>query len=96
LKLVNEVIDFCQNNKIKLIILGPPMRNNTLLEGILSKRLGRFMKKKLLIPKENFVDGSDQTADGELLFKNNGIFATEKYHALIASRILEKLFPFLN
>ena len=54
------------------------------------------MKKSLTIPQENFISGSDLIKDGENLFEKNGIYATEKYHELIATRLLEKIFPTID
>jgi citrate lyase beta subunit len=93
LDLINEVIDLCRSNNIKLIILGPPIRENTLVEKYLSKKLDSFMRKSLSISKENFVSGSDLYKNGDRLFKENGIYANENYHELIAERLLEKIMP---
>ncbi len=93
LNLINEVIDLCRINNIKLIILGPPIRTNTLMEKYLSKKLDNFMGKSLSISKDNFVSGSDLFKKGDRLFKENGIYANENYHELIAERLLEKILP---
>lgn len=96
LDLVNEVIEFSRRNNIELFIIGPPIRTNTIMERLLSKKLEKFMKKSLTIPQENFISGSDLIKDGENLFEKNGIYATEKYHELIATRLLEKIFPTID
>ena len=92
LELINEIILFCKDNSIKLYILGSPIRTNTLTEKYLSLKLNKFMRKSLNIAEENFINGSDLTDNGELLFRN-GIYATEKYHKLIANRIFERILP---
>ena len=96
LDLVNEVIEFSRKNNIKLFIIGPPIRTNTIMERLLSKKLEKFMKKSMTIPQDNFISGSDLIKDGENLFEKNGIYATEKYHELIAARLLEKIFPTID
>lgn len=96
LDLVNEVIEFSRRNNIKLFIIGPPIRTNTIMERLLSKKLEKFMKKSMTIPQDNFISGSDLIKDGENLFEKNGIYATEKYHELIAARLLEKIFPTID
>lgn len=96
LDLVNEVVEFSRRNNIELFIIGPPIRTNTIMERFLSKRLEKFMKKSLTITKDNFVSGSDLIKNGENLFEKNGIYATEKYHELIATRLLEKISPTID
>jgi len=91
LKLINEIINFSKRNNIQLVIIGPPMRTNTLIERFLSKKLDRFIKKSLLISSDNFISGSDLISNGKPLFKKNGIYANEEYHELIAERMSTKM-----
>ena len=95
LDLINEIILFSRRNNIKLYILGSPIRTNTLVEKCLSQKLNKFMRKSLNIAEENFVNASDFIDNGKLLFKN-GIYANEKYHKLIAKRILERILPTID
>lgn len=96
LELVNEVIEFSKGNNIKLLIVGPPIRTNTMIESLLSKKLDKFMRKSLTVTQDNFVSGSDLIKNGERLFKENGIYANEKYHELIAEKMLEKILPTID
>jgi len=95
LDLVNEVIEYSRMNNIKLFILGPPIRANTRIERLLSKRLDKFIRKAPTIVQDNFISGSEPIKNGEYLFKN-GIYANEKYHELIAERMLEKIQPTID
>lgn len=90
LKLVNEVIEFTKRKNIKLIIVGPPLRTNTLAEEYLSRRLDSFMRKSLAVSPNEYISGSDLFTDGEPLFRN-GIYANERYHKLIGERIFKKI-----
>lgn len=96
LELINDVIAFSKGNNIKLLIFGPPIRTNTMMESLLSKKLDKFMRKSLTITQDNFVSGSDLIKNGERLFKKNGIYANEKYHELIAEQMLEKILPTID
>jgi len=91
LKLIDEVILFCKTNNIPLLIMGPAIRTNTYMEKTISKRLERYMKKKIVISEDKFIKGSDLTHNGNKLFENNGIHANKFYHKLIADRIANKL-----
>ena len=94
--LVNEVIEFSRRNNIKLVILGPPIRTNTIIEKLLSNKLDKYIRKSRNLIDVNFVSGSDLIKNGGNLFKKNGIYANEKYHELIAERILEKILPTID
>jgi len=54
------------------------------------------MRTSLAMTQDNFVSGSDLIKNGEYLFKKNGIYANEKYHEMIAERILEKILPTID
>lgn len=96
LDLVNEVIELSKSNTIKLVIIGTPIRTNTIMERRLSKKLDRFMKKSLDLTQDTFISGSDLMKNEDNLFEKNGIYATEKYHALMAERLLEKITPIID
>jgi hypothetical protein len=89
--LVDELMIYCTENKIPFYIMGPAVRTNVSMEKIISKRLDKFMKKRLAISKDDIISGSDLEKDGQQLFQKNGIHANEFYHDLIAERIIDKL-----
>jgi citrate lyase beta subunit len=92
LSLVKDVIEFCNNRKIKVIILGPAIRSETFFEAILSKKLEKFMSKSLKNADANYIFGLVKHQDkGKKYFQENGIHATELYHTLIANRIYEAI-----
>ena len=89
MKFVNEIQHYCHENKIKLILLGPPIRNNTNGERFLSKRLERFMEKNFSTAEDDFISGTIQ--NHQSYFSREGIHANENYHMLIAGRFFEKM-----
>ena len=95
-KLITEVIEFGDSKRIELIILGPPIRTNTIVERFLSRKLDRFIRKFLIDTPVKFISGSDQFRNGENLFQKNGIYANEKYHELIAERLFEMILPSID
>ena len=91
LKLIDELLLFCNANNIPIMIMGPAIRTNTSMEKIISKGLEKFMKKNIVVSEDKFINGSDLIKDGNKLFQNNGIHANKYYHKLIADRIENKL-----
>jgi len=91
LNLINEIINFCKQENILLVIMGTAIRTNTKMEHFLSKKLDTFIKKSLVISKDNFISGSDTIKDGRNLFHDDGIHATEYYHELIADKLSENI-----
>ncbi len=91
LALINQLILYCNANNIPLLIMGPAIRTNTLLEKIISKKLETYMKKNINVSEDKFIIGSDLIKDGKKLFQDNGIHANKYYHKLIADRIVNKL-----
>jgi len=91
-KLILDVVNYCQDQNIKLVMLGPALRTNTSYEPILCRRLNDTLKNKLKNKAITFVDGLDEcSGNHEQLFQDNGIHATEHYHQLIAERLYNKL-----
>lgn len=90
--LAEEVIGFCDNHTIKLIILGPAMRSSTIMEKIFSKKLERFISGSLRGLDIKYVFGQEKhRVNGKKYFKDNGIHATELYHDLIAGRLFQEI-----
>ncbi|HZV69439.1 MAG TPA: aldolase/citrate lyase family protein [Saprospiraceae bacterium] len=87
LKLLNNVIDFCKMKNIQLLVLGPAIRTNTIMEKLLSRKLDTFFRKALPISSEQFISGADLERNGEPVFEKNGIYVNEKYHEVIAERM---------
>jgi citrate lyase beta subunit len=94
--LANEIISYCDKNKIKIIILGPGLRSNTFVEKILSKKLNSYISEKIKITNTEYVDGLvPHSHNGLRYFNENGIHATENYHELIANRLFLKFEKFI-
>jgi len=90
LGLVKEVINYCCDNKIKLILLGPNLRSNTKYEPGLCKDLDKFIRKS--IKDTDYINGLETLSpSGKPLFNENGIHVNEKYHQLIAERLFNAL-----
>ncbi|MBI4930811.1 MAG: hypothetical protein HY841_08625 [Bacteroidetes bacterium] len=87
LNMVNEIINFCKQQNIFLIVMGPAIRTNNKMENFLSKKLDAFFKQSLLAAKEIFISGSEMAKDGRDLFHDDGIHVNEYYHELIADRL---------
>jgi hypothetical protein len=92
LHLVNSVIDFCAENRIRLFILGPAIRSNTYIEHLISVNLENYFSRSLTGMKDNYIFGLDKHVINSVrYFNRNGTHATERYHELIASRLYEKI-----
>ncbi len=87
-ELIQDVSNYCEKEKIKFIILGPPLRTNTFFEKILSKRLIKYAKDKFS-KKNIFIDGHFTKSKNTVFFKPNGIHANENYHNEISNKIFQ-------
>ena len=88
--LVSSVINYCQYLDIKVIILGPAARCNTISEPTLCRELDGYFKKKLEDKNIIYIDGLDGHSENlEPYFHSNGIHVTERYHELIAGRLYD-------
>ena len=91
-QLVNSVIEYCKENKIKLYILGPAIRSNTFMEKIISGNLENYFSEQLTGMKEFYISGLYKNEKDDVkYFNENGTHATEKYHELIAERLYGKI-----
>jgi citrate lyase beta subunit len=63
LSLVKEVINYCQNKEIKLIILRPALRSNVFIETLFSRKLDNFMSRTL--KNINYVSGLEKHFEGK-------------------------------
>jgi citrate lyase beta subunit len=90
--LVSDVINYCRNIGIKLVIIGPATRSNTSLEPALCRELDDYFKKRLKDKDITYIDGLERfSALLEPYFHSNGIHATERYHELIAGRLYDAI-----
>jgi len=89
--LVRNISDFCSEKSIQFYVMGPPIRYNTPGEKLLSAGLERFIKNSGIFPAEKFIVGSEIKMNGENVFSEDGIYATERYHEQIANRIFQKI-----
>jgi citrate lyase beta subunit len=92
LKLTDDLVKYCIENKIKLILLGPTLRSSTILERLFSLRMVKMTERYFKNKKVNFVSGIDTTSEDQKEYFNlNGIHANEKYHEIISQRILSEI-----
>jgi citrate lyase beta subunit len=90
--LIKEIINYCENNKIRIIILGPAIRSNTILEASFSKKLEKYMSRSLNKMNVKYIFGLEKhNQNGKLYFNKNGIHATELYHDLISDRLFSEI-----
>ena len=85
---VNEIIDFCNANNIKYIILGPNRRNNNHLEPSLCKDLDLYISSK--IDKQTYINGYEKNKISKMN-QENGIHVTQDYHDLIANKLFKTI-----
>lgn len=91
LNLVNDVIAYCEEKEIKLIILGPVSRPHTISEEFLTLKLHRFMKNSIDTKKISYVSSLGKfSEENKSLFFNNGIHVNETGHRRIAELILSE------
>jgi len=84
-ELVARIIQYCSNNNIKLILLGPNLRANTKYEPHLSKELDYKMRNSF--PGIHYINGLDVNYKGKEVLQKNGIHVNEQYHEMMADRI---------
>ena len=91
-ELVSDVINYCQNKNIKLILLGPTLRFETTFEPTLCNELNAYFKNKLGSTNVSYIDCIDNISKNhEQFFNSNGIHVNEKFHELIATSIQQEL-----
>ena len=82
------IIDFCNSNNIKCIILGPNRRNNNYLEPSLCKDLDLYISSK--IDKQPYINGYEKD-EIRKMNQENGIHVTQDYHDLIAETLFKTI-----
>lgn len=82
------IIDFCNSNNIKYIILGPNRRNNNHLEPSLCKDLDLYFSRKL--DKQIYINGYEND-NLRKMNQENGIHVTQDYHDLIAEKLFKTI-----
>ena len=87
--IIDNVIDFCEKNKIKLIILGPNRRNNNCLEPSLCKDLDLYISKRL--KNQHYICGYERGINSTKMNQENGIHVTQAYHDLISEKLYNKI-----
>jgi hypothetical protein len=92
LQLIQNIIRYCDERKIRIYILGPAERRNSYLEPLLCRTLHSYLKKENFTYRKTLIDGFvDQRNSDKPYFHKNGIHATERYHQIIAKRFYEKM-----
>jgi hypothetical protein len=91
-ELITNIINYCKNSNIKLILLGPALRSNTSYEPLLCEELNNSIRKSLTDKNISYIDCLEQFANSQKqLFHENGIHAREQYHELIAEKIYSEI-----
>ncbi len=92
-ELTSNIVGFCDANDIIPIVLGIGNRNNSSYEPFLCKKLDEFFKHRLKDQNISYVELLNiKSKNINEYFRDNGIYASEKYHEVIA----EKLFSVLE
>jgi citrate lyase beta subunit len=85
---VKGIIDFCNSNNIKYIILGPNRRNNNHLEPSLCRDLDLYISNR--IDKQFYICGYEKDKIRRMN-QENGIHVTQDYHDLIAEKLYKTI-----
>jgi citrate lyase beta subunit len=82
------IIDFCNSNNIKYIILGPNRRNNNHIEPSLCRDLDLYISSK--IDNQTYINGYEND-EIRKMNQENGIHVTLDYHDLIAEKLFKTI-----
>jgi len=82
------IIDFCNVNNIRYLILGPNRRNNNYLEPSLCRELDLYISGK--IAKQYYIHGYEPDK-AKKMNQKNGIHVTQAYHDLIAEKLYKRI-----
>ncbi|MBK8448511.1 MAG: hypothetical protein IPL42_00205 [Saprospiraceae bacterium] len=85
---VKGIIDFCNSNNIKYIILGPNRRNNNHLEPSLCMDLDLYISDR--IDNRIYICGYENDIIRKMN-QENGIHVTQDYHDLIAEKLYKTI-----
>jgi len=85
---VKGIVDFCNSNSIKYIILGPNRRNNNHLEPSFCRDLDLYITNR--IDKKNYICGYEYDKIRKMN-QENGIHVTQDYHDLIAEKLYKTI-----
>lgn len=95
--LVKQIVLYCEQRKVKLILLGPASRPHTKIENLLSVKLHNHILKSLEKVNITYISGLGETTTwNEPLFFENGIHVNETYHKLIANRLVDEVSKWIN
>ncbi len=90
--LLNLVIDYCTENNIKLIVVGPASRPHTKFENFLTSRLNSFMINSIDAKKIKYINClGNFSENNKSLFFENGIYVNEEGHQRIGGFIINSL-----
>ena len=91
-ELIKQVINFCNDNNIKSIFIGPPKRTEFLSEYFISVKIEKFFLEKLKKQNVSYINGFVNHNEGDVrYFSEDGKHATEEYHKFIADALYEKI-----
>lgn len=95
--LLKQIISYCEDKKVKLILLGPALRPHTRIENLLSAKLNKYVLKSLERTNITYVSGLGEVSEFNMpLFFENGIHVNESYHKLIANRLIDEFGNLIN
>jgi citrate lyase beta subunit len=94
IELIKDIDNYCKENNIELILLGPNLRNNNNMEPYFCKKLDEKIRKNF--PKKEIIKGLDMVYKNKSVFNENGIHVNELYHDMIAKRINKTLIELLS
>jgi len=91
LKTINKIKIFCDENKIKLIVQGPPMRPRSIVENLLLYNLDKYLGKSLnknIVYIHSFNNKDDS---GKFIFLNDKIHLNENGHRFYANLLYHSI-----
>ena len=94
MRLIRDIEEYCNKNNIELILLGPNLRNNNIIEPYFCKKLDAVTRESF--HKRNIIKGLDVVYKNKSVFNENGIHVNELYHDMIAKRISSILIKLLS
>ncbi len=87
-----DIVKYCKQTNIKLLVLGIGYRNNTPYAKILCNQLNNYLQSKFANQDISYIENmSHLSRNIDQYFQNNGIHASDKYHELIAEALFNEL-----
>lgn len=91
-KLALDIAEYCKQNNIKLLVLGIGYRNNTSYAKYLCNQLNSYLQSGFANHDITYIENlSHISRNTGQYFHSNGIYASDKYHKLIAETLFNEL-----